>query len=314
MKRPDQRPDTGPASLRRRAHGVMKALMILSLGLILVSCSAAVQPPIPEVEHREPLFTLDAGEIRQGEVTQLSIKNVPETVKTLKVSFTGRSYTAFPQDEARDHWLALISVDPLQKPGVFPLLVKDQLGDVLYEQPVTVLNAGFPNQNIVLSGKMGGLQPEPGELEAINRLKGSLTPIKYWDEQLIAPVHDCMNSPFGVKRLYNGKFSGNYHKGVDQRSPQGRTIRTIAGGKVMIARQYRLHGGVVGVDHGQGLSSIYIHQSRIDVKPGQILKQGDPVGLVGSTGFATGPHLHWGMYVQGNPVNPVSFVPLTPCG
>jgi Peptidase family M23 len=290
-----------------------KMVAVASLGLLMMSCSAAVMPPpVPPVQQKEPVFTLDAKQIKQGEVTQLTITDVPDTIKALKINFIGRTYTAFPQTGS-DEWLALISVDPLQKTGTFPLLIKDQNDDVLYEQMVTVLDGGFIKQNIVLTGKMGGLEPEPGEMEAIARLKNTLTPVKYWGSRLIAPVHDCMNSPFGTKRYYNGKFSGNYHKGVDQRSPQGRVIRSIAAGKVMIARQYRLHGGVVGVDHGQGISSIYIHQSRIDVKPGQMLKQGDPVGLVGSTGFATGPHLHWGLYIQGNPVNPMSWTPMVPC-
>jgi murein DD-endopeptidase MepM/ murein hydrolase activator NlpD len=84
---------------------------------------------------------------------------------------------------------------------------------------------------------------------------------------------------------------------------------------VQIARMYRLHGGTVGIDHGQGIGSIYIHMSSIKVKPGDIVKKGDTIGTVGSTGFATGPHLHWGMYVNGLPINPNQWIKGVPkCG
>jgi murein DD-endopeptidase MepM/ murein hydrolase activator NlpD len=123
-----------------------------------------------------------------------------------------------------------------------------------------------------------------------------------------------MNSPFGVKRVYNGVFSGNYHKGLDQKSPQGHPIVAAEGGKIVIARTYRLHGGTVGIDHGQGLSSIYIHMSRIDVKPGDVVKKGQTIGKIGATGFAAGPHLHWGVYAQGVAVDPKPLTPgISPC-
>jgi lysostaphin len=75
---------------------------------------------------------------------------------------------------------------------------------------------------------------------------------------------------------------------------------------------YRLHGGTVGLDHGQGVSSIYIHMSKLNVKPGEIVKKGDVIGYVGSTGFATGPHLHWGMYMSGLPINPNQWITNVP--
>jgi len=160
---------------------------------------------------------------------------------------------------------------------------------------------------------MGGLQPLPGEMETIAKLtRHTVTPVKHWQGDkltLMSPTTECENSPFGVKRAYNGKLSDNYHKGVDLRSPQGAPIRAIADGRVQIARQdFRLHGGTVGIDHGQGVTSVYIHASKLDVKEGDMVKKGQTIARVGSTGFATGPHLHWGLYVSGMPVNPNQFI------
>ena len=70
-----------------------------------------------------------------------------------------------------------------------------------------------------------------------------------------------------------------------------------------------MHGGTVGIDHGQGLTSHYLHMSKVLATEGQQIRQGDVIGEVGSTGFATGPHLHWGLYLFGVPVNARLWVP-----
>jgi murein DD-endopeptidase MepM/ murein hydrolase activator NlpD len=158
------------------------------------------------------------------------------------------------------------------------------------------------------------LKPLPGELEAIQDLKTVLTATRHWDRSLMSPTPDCQISPFGVKRYHNGVYINDYHKGVDLRSPQGRPIKAITDGVVKVAApQFRLHGGTVGLDHGQGLSSVYIHMSKVAVKTGQAVKKGDVIGYVGSTGFATGPHLHWGLYAGGVPVDPDQWIPVPRC-
>jgi murein DD-endopeptidase MepM/ murein hydrolase activator NlpD len=127
-------------------------------------------------------------------------------------------------------------------------------------------------------------------------------------------VRGCLISPFGVQRYHNGQPTGNYHRGIDQRAAEGRAVRAPAAGVMRLARMYRLHGGTVGLDHGQGMVSIHIHMSKLSVKQGQRVEAGRVIGLAGSTGFATGPHLHWSLYVNGLPVNPLPWLPaLQPC-
>ncbi len=69
----------------------------------------------------------------------------------------------------------------------------------------------------------------------------------------------------------------------------------------------------MAVDHGQGLESIYLHMSKISAEEGQLLKEGDVIGYVGSTGRSTGPHLHWTLYANGEPVSPLQWVSLASC-
>lgn len=74
-----------------------------------------------------------------------------------------------------------------------------------------------------------------------------------------------------------------------------------------VSQGFRIHGNIVGIDHGQGVTSTYLHLSRINVKEGDVVQAGQLIGAVGSTGAVTGPHLHWGLYVQGQSVDPVPW-------
>jgi lysostaphin len=122
-----------------------------------------------------------------------------------------------------------------------------------------------------------------------------------------------MTSPFGVLRLHNGKPTGNFHGGVDQRGAAGQSVKAPAAGIVKLVRMFNIHGGTVGIDHGQGLITLYLHLSRFAVKEGQQVQKGDLVAYVGSTGRSNAPHLHWGIYANNVPVNPLQWLKLPPC-
>jgi murein DD-endopeptidase MepM/ murein hydrolase activator NlpD len=279
------------------------------------NAAVSLKPIAPEAEA-PTLSTaglLVSGSVKQGNVLKVYLSD-PSTVAhhatALSASFAGRKATFFPQKDGGA--LALIPVSVFQKPGTYALSIIGTDGEALKPFKISVLDAHFKTQNVSVSKSTEGLQPLPGELEAIQALKDRISALKFWDNGFISPTPDCQNSPFGVLRLHNGIPTGDYHKGVDLRSPAGRPIRAINGGVVQIAQMFRLHGGTVGVDHGQGVSSVYIHMSKLNVTPGDRVKKGDVLGFVGSTGFATGPHLHWGMYVSGLPVNPNQWLPSVP--
>lgn len=256
--------------------------------------------------------------VKQGEVLKVRVMDTTYFVRNSTpssgwASLAGKKVPFFQQED--DTFLALVPVSVFEKPGAHTLTIHDPNGSTVFTTNVEIQDGKYRRQNISVSSSTAGLKPEAGELETVQKLKETLTPIKLWADPFVSPTIDCQNSPFGVKRYHNGKATGDYHKGVDLRSPSGRPIRATNAGKVQIARKYRLHGGTVGIDHGQGVSSIYIHMSSISVKPGQVVKKGDVVGAVGATGFATGPHLHWGLFVNGLPVNPNQFIKGVPtCG
>jgi hypothetical protein len=290
----------------------MSGLMAISQPIYQANPPVPVQQPHPNQNGKlNPADIKLPDSVKQGEVLKVRVTDTSYLVRNAtpdmgSVVFAGRKAPFFQQPDGT--FLALLPVSVFQKPGSYPLEVHDPNGPVVQTLQVAVIDGRYRTQNVNVSKSTAGLQPLPGEMEAIQALKDTLTPIRYWQEPFISPTVDCQNSPFGVKRYHNGQPTGDYHKGVDLRSPQGSPIKAINGGKVQIARMYRLHGGTVGLDHGQGVGSIYIHMSKVAVQPGEQVKKGDVIGYVGSTGFATGPHLHWGMYVSGLPVNPNQWI------
>ena len=204
-------------------------------------------------------------------------------------------------------------IPALEKPGEYKLELLDTNGAVTETTPIRVADAHYPAQNIVISKALSELKATPDEVEITAAFRKEVTDQRYWAEPLIAPVPGCMTSLFGVRRLHNGKPTGDYHGGLDLRAPAGQPIRATAAGVVKIARQLNVHGGTVAIDHGQGLESMYLHMSKIAATEGAMVAQGDVIGYAGSTGRSTGPHVHWTLYANGVPVNPLQWVTVRAC-
>lgn len=121
---------------------------------------------------------------------------------------------------------------------------------------------------------------------------------KAWTLPLQRPVPGGVTSPFGGRRVFNGKPRAP-HKGTDMRSPEGAKVVAAADGTVVLAEPQYFGGNMVHIDHGQGVISTYAHLSSFDVTAGQSVRKGEVIGRSGSTGRVTGPHLHFGLLVQG---------------
>ena len=243
--------------------------------------------------------------IQQGNTLRI---HAPATAVSARMN--DRTIRLFPLDGGS---FGLMPVAVEQKPGEYQVELLDKEGKSVGSQPIRVLDAHFPKQNVVIGQSLAELKPSPGETETTNDFRNTVSEARYWSEPLELPVRGCMTSPFGVQRYMNGKPTGNFHGGLDQRSPAGTPIRAVAGGIVKIVREWNLHGRTVGVDHGQGLESMYLHMSKLAVAEGATVKKGDVVGYVGSTGRSTAPHLHWSLYANGVPVNPRDWVQVTAC-
>jgi murein DD-endopeptidase MepM/ murein hydrolase activator NlpD len=138
----------------------------------------------------------------------------------------------------------------------------------------------------------------PGELERIAAARAVDTGATGWRERFRWPATGRLSGLFGSQRVYRG-VPGSFHSGADVALPTGAPVVAPASGVVVLAadpaRPFTLEGNLLIVDHGGGLSSAFLHLSRIDVALGERVTAGQRIGAVGATGRATGPHLHWGL-------------------
>src|SRR5262249_55013914 len=121
------------------------------------------------------------------------------------------------------------------------------------------------------------------------------------------PLHAPITSPFGVRRHPIFGFM-RMHTGVDLAGPNHSAIKAADTGNVLYTGYYGGYGKVVILSHGKGMSTLYAHMSSVAVSTGQNVQKGDIVGYEGTTGFSTGPHLHFEVRVNGKPNNPLNYV------
>ncbi len=253
----------------------------------------------------DPAFQVPAA-VSQGDTLRIMGNPTNETT----VTFAEKKLRLFAHPSGLS---GLVPVPATLAPGNYPLKFTDATGKLVFTQNVEVRDAKFPIQNIAPTSAMSSLKPAPGEVESIQAFLNHVSEARRWSEPFRAPTPECMNSPYGVQRYYHGKPSGNFHRGLDLRSPLGTPVKATAAGVVKLAHQWNFTGGTVGIDHGQGFTSMYLHLSKIAATEGANVEAGDVVGYVGSTGFATGPHLHWGLFVSGVAVNPQKWIPIPAC-
>ena len=129
----------------------------------------------------------------------------------------------------------------------------------------------------------------------------------YFNQAFLKPLNSKVTSPYGAKRIFNNKKS-SWHNGIDFRAKVGTPIPSSNRGKVILVRHLFFNGKTVIVDHGMNIISLYCHLSDYNVQVGDIVERGDIIGQGGNTGRSSGPHLHWGMRIQGHWVNGFSLV------
>ncbi|MDJ0632957.1 MAG: M23 family metallopeptidase [Xenococcaceae cyanobacterium MO_188.B29] len=217
--------------------------------------------------------------------------------------------TEYPVFSLGDRYRALVPTSPLDKPGKVTVHIK---GDGQTKNiGVWIKNRTFPTQRIRLTGKANSSATQT-EIDKVAAFRKLVTPEKLWNGEFVRPNEGTVSTVFGMRRYYNGVFAENYyHKGVDYSGSEGSTVVAPAAGKISLVGKeeegFRVHGNTVGIDHGQGVVSLFLHLKDINVKEGDMVQAGQAIGTVGATGASTGPHLHWGVYVHGVAVDPVPW-------
>ncbi len=144
------------------------------------------------------------------------------------------------------------------------------------------------------------------EKKRIATLKNTYSDLHLDSFKLQRPVDGTISPTFGFKRVFNGEPRAP-HRGMDIAAPEGAEVFSSGEGVVIDASDYFFSGNMVTIDHGHGLLTLYAHLSRIDVSVGDVVTNATRIGLVGTTGRVTGPHLHFGVILNGEVVNPALF-------
>ena len=209
----------------------------------------------------------------------------------------------------------LIAIDLNQKSGDYKIEVKLENGTTL-EKIVTIGKRDKVEEPLGIPEKLGGNTPEAAtnlvtnltkENTIINSVYSAFK--RFWSEKFIYPVtNPIVTDSYGYLRK-----TGYYtipHKGTDFRAKEGTPILAMNRGIVRLATQSTIYGKTIAIDHGFGVITYYMHLSKISVSQGELVKNGQNIGLSGMTGYAEVPHLHLSVKINGISIDPVAFINL----
>lgn len=271
---------------------------------------SAAWPPAPRLD------AVDTVGVGEALTLRLSWRDDPTRVPMLAVEeafleLDGRRLDALAVEGER---IALVSVPLQDASGVRSVrgVVVDAFGEA-HEVlgAITVTDNPHPVQELfVAASTLAVVTPEGRALEAetLERAFAAVPPEPRWERTFLLPLEGRHTSAFGLPRRYAPGGPVSFHLGTDIAAPTGTPIRATNDGVVRVAGMYPIKGGLVVLDHGFGVTSLYFHQSALAVAEGDVVERGDVIGYVGSTGLSTGPHLHWEMRVDGVPTAPLAWV------
>jgi murein DD-endopeptidase MepM/ murein hydrolase activator NlpD len=285
----------------------MRLLALAGLGLI----AAGLHAQAARSQAVEVRVSIVSRAIAPGEVLRLDI-NATGLPSTVTVNGFDKAWPAASLGDGR--FLALVGIDLDVPPGPQTLTVSARAGETVaaHDERVVVDEKSFPTRQLTVAPRFvnppASAQPRiDRERRRLGALFRSVTPSPRWRGAFRRPIESTVVSGFGVRSVYNGEPRAP-HGGADFSSPTGTPVAAPGGGRVVLAGSLYYTGDSVVVDHGLGLVSLFAHLSRIDVKVGDEVQAGDPIGRVGATGRVTGPHLHWTVRLNGARVDPLSVI------
>lgn len=286
----------------------MAVLLMGSSGLFALQ--EAREPSSPDIG-----VNLDFRSLQRGEIVRVSVAG-KGMVKMAEVLFMGRTYRmGLGQDP--DTWLAFLGLDLGIKKGPYPVEISILFVDGHHQnirREILVHEKEFPIKKLWVKQEFVTPPREvldriQWESELLAQVYGIFTPQWFGEGPFIIPSEGEVSPNFGERRMFNNE-PRSPHSGVDISSPFGAPVRASNSGRIVLAKDLYFAGKTVVIDHGLGVFTLYCHFSKIVGSRGEMVKKGDIIGEIGATGRVTGPHLHWGVKVSGNRVDPLSLLHL----
>jgi murein DD-endopeptidase MepM/ murein hydrolase activator NlpD len=256
------------------------------------------------------VLSTDPAEVLPGHTLAVHLTTtVPASATVLLGDLPLQLFPAGPDDYA-----ALVGISIWAGPGplVISATLRDELGRLAtFTTTVQILPADYPVEEVTIpADRQGLLDPAVDEKEwaYVQPFLEEVTPERLWAGTFISPTKGWITSPYGGIRAYNGAPPSGYHSGLDIANISGTAILAPADGRVVLAEKLIVRGNTIIIDHGWGLHTSYFHMSALEVKVGDLVKQGQTIGRMGATGLATGSHLHWEVRVGMIPVDPAEWL------
>ena len=284
-----------------------RVLLSMSISLILMAAAQTVPGATKLIGPTGPVY--------QGEVVQIRLTG-PDDGSQVKGLWQAQPLEFFKVGERE--YRSLLGVDFRLSPGPYPLevqVVSPGNSPPTYRTIIKVVKKEFGEQSLTLPENMVTLDRDTlrrvrKESAEFSKLWDIHTPKRYWHGNFVRPVPGRLSTPFGLGRILNGE-PRSPHSGVDLRAKVGEPVRAANHGRIVLVGDFFFHGKAVVIDHGWGLYSMYFHLSRVNVSKGDLVGRSYVIGLAGSTGRATGPHLHWGVRLGGARVDPFALMRVT---
>jgi len=241
----------------------------------------------------------------------------PTLVRTLSGNWLGHEI-AFSFDASHKSWFALAGISLESKRGAYPIHLHAETlaGEaVSFEKEIRVERQRYPRVLLKVPGRYTAPNAEEQrQIEQDKETKAeafkTLSPGREWKGSFAPPVNAEISDVFGVERVFNGSVQST-HQGLDFRVSSGTSVAAVNSGRIILARSLFFEGNCVVIDHGQGLLTLYLHLSKFLVQEGDEVSKGQPIGLSGGTGRATGPHLHLAVRWQGVYLDPQVLLKLS---
>ena len=254
---------------------------------------------------------------KQGQVLVVKVKGEDQATE-VKGTFLSRTIPFFREFRPGEPagYIGLLGIDMQDDPGTYELAVEVKQGEQAKQLSFNVLVAKekfavehlkLPKEKVDLDEK--SLTRWKAEQEQVKQALAENSGMKLWHSNFLEPVNGKRSGIFGSVRIMNGQ-ARNPHNGEDIGAPVGTDVAATNDGVVRLTVDHFFSGRGIFVDHGLGFYSMYFHLSEILVKDGDLVKAGQIIGKVGATGRATGPHLHWGVKLNGARVNPYTLLDL----
>jgi hypothetical protein len=254
-----------------------------------------------------------ARSLQPGEIVVLEVAcSCPAAPRSATARAFGR---AVPLSQASNgnRWSGLLGIDVETPPGKYPISVVIETPDRTLKTSyvLVVKSKQFRTRRLTVAPSF--VEPPPETVERISKEAARLDQLfaRVNAREQVGPFRVPVSAPpgssFGSRSIFNGQ-PRNPHGGVDFGSPTGTPIAAPAEATVALAGDLYFTGNTVILDHGRGLYSVLAHLSKIAVSAGEEVEAGDIVGAVGATGRVTGPHLHWGVRLNGARIDPISLV------